>query len=59
VRLVEDEKGTGSDKGESMKAADILIVEVVDPVSPTSEGTLDTPSITTDFRTGAFGESRE
>jgi hypothetical protein len=25
MRLVEDEKGTGSDKGESMKAADILM----------------------------------
>jgi hypothetical protein len=26
MRLVEDEKGTGSDKGESMKAADILML---------------------------------
>jgi hypothetical protein len=58
MRLVEDEKGTGSDKGEPMKAADILIAEVVAPVSPTSEETFDTACITTDFRTRAFGERR-
>jgi hypothetical protein len=59
VRLVENEKGTDSDKGESMKAADILIAEVVGPVSPTSEETFDTACITTDFRTRAFGERRK
>jgi hypothetical protein len=59
MRLVEGEKGTGSDKGESMKAANILIAEVVDPVLPTSEETFDTPCFTTDFRTRAFEERRK
>jgi hypothetical protein len=59
MRLVENEKGTGSDKGESMKAAAILVAEVVGPVSPTSEETFDTACITTDFRTRAFGEKRK
>ena len=59
MRLIEDEKGTDSDKGESMKAAAILVAEVVGPVSPTSEETFDTACITTDFRTRAFGEKRK
>jgi hypothetical protein len=61
VRLVEDEKGTDSDKGESMKAADILIAEVLGPVSPISEETFDTACITQTFgrELSGKGESNE